>query len=68
MEAKPNLVCPLCGEPNQCGPARNGSLDTPCWCSTATIDPAALAAIPEAQRNQACICPACARGGVKQPG
>ncbi|OYD49560.1 cysteine-rich CWC family protein [Acidovorax kalamii] len=50
--------CPLCGGPNQCAMAA-GRPPESCWCMTQPIAPAALAAVPEAQRGQACVCPAC---------
>jgi len=62
LDPKPNHTCPLCGGPNGCAPAAAGSLDVPCWCTTAVIDPSALARVPEAQRNLACICRRCATG------
>ncbi len=61
MQAKPHLYCPLCGDANQCAPAQSGSLDSPCWCRTAQINPAALALIPSEQRGEACLCPRCAQ-------
>jgi hypothetical protein len=56
----PNSTCPLCGGPNQCAVARSGSFATPCWCAGVTIDPAALARIPDEARAQSCVCPRCA--------
>lgn len=52
-------LCPLCGKSNQCSLA-SGRNDLPCWCFEARIDPAALARLTPAQRDQACLCPACA--------
>ena len=60
MQALPNTRCSLCGAANQCTPASSGRLDLPCWCTTARIDPAALAKVPPEQLNQACLCPRCA--------
>lgn len=60
MDAKPNAICPLCGGPNACAPARSGDLATPCWCRDVTIAAAVLARVPAAQRGEACICPRCA--------
>ncbi|MGP0170579.1 cysteine-rich CWC family protein [Pseudomonas sp. NCHU5208] len=51
--------CPLCGKPNQCSTAA-GRSDEPCWCFEAKIDPAALQRLTPEQRDQACLCPACA--------
>ncbi|MDT3709136.1 MAG: cysteine-rich CWC family protein [Pseudomonadaceae bacterium] len=52
--------CPLCGQPNQCAECDPGA-QQPCWCMSATIDQDALERIPPALRNQACLCPRCAR-------
>ncbi|MBT9513928.1 MAG: cysteine-rich CWC family protein [Acidovorax sp.] len=54
----PQSCCPLCGGPNQCAMAA-GLPPESCWCMTQPIAPAALAAVPEAQRGQVCICAAC---------
>jgi GNAT superfamily N-acetyltransferase len=62
MTPKRNSSCPLCGGPNDCAPARTGSFDEPCWCMSVAFDPEALARIPEATRNQACLCRRCATG------
>ncbi|HEX5358003.1 MAG TPA: cysteine-rich CWC family protein [Aquabacterium sp.] len=62
MEALPYHLCPLCGGANQCAPARAGSLDVPCWCTTAAIHPLALMQIPADLLNKACLCPRCAAG------
>ena len=62
LAAKPNVICPLCGGPNDCAPARSGTHATPCWCTSVTIDPAILDRIPPAARNQACVCRSCAEG------
>lgn len=56
----PALRCPLCGAANECAAAQSGSFDTPCWCANLTIDPKTLAAVPEAERDKACLCPRCA--------
>ncbi|MCZ8221975.1 MAG: cysteine-rich CWC family protein [Acidovorax sp.] len=50
--------CPLCGAANQCAIAA-GRPPESCWCMVQPIAPAALAAVPTAQRGQICICPAC---------
>jgi hypothetical protein len=62
MQPLPELACPLCGEPNDCRAAMSGSFDQPCWCAEVTVDPAALARVPEAARNRACLCRRCATG------
>jgi len=35
-----------------------------CWCMTERIAPGALKALPEAERGQRCICPACGAPGA----
>jgi hypothetical protein len=62
----PNVTCPLCGGPNGCAAAATGSFDTPCWCASVTIDPDALARVPTEERNQSCLCRACATGEEKR--
>ena len=55
--------CPLCGASNQCvmaGSPGAGDPALPCWCTQVTIERTQLARIPEAARNRACLCPACA--------
>lgn len=51
--------CPLCGGDNACG-AVQGTRN--CWCFAAAIPAAALARVPEAARNAACLCARCAAG------
>jgi hypothetical protein len=55
-------VCPLCGQPNQCAmEQREGdTAPVPCWCTTAVFSAELLQRIPEAARNKACVCQACA--------
>lgn len=53
-------VCPLCGGPNGCEPARLGSQDVPCWCTTASFSPELLARVPAHLQGLACICAKCA--------
>jgi hypothetical protein len=63
-------TCPLCGGPNGCEPSRCGNLEAACWCTTATINPASLALIPEPLRNVVCLCQRCAEAppeGARQP-
>ena len=57
---KPALECPVCGAPNECAPARTGTFDTPCWCTSVTVDPGVIAALPQRLRAKACLCPRCA--------
>lgn len=58
--------CPRCGQVNACGMSEveNG---TPCWCFTTPIDRAVLDALPEEQRDQACLCSRCAQGLPVEP-
>ena len=51
--------CPLCGQPNDCAPARTGDFGTACWCADATVDPALLAALPASVRGGGCLCRRC---------
>lgn len=61
----PASECPLCGGPNGCARACNGSFDTPCWCVEARIPSELVDALPEAVRGRACICRDCiARHGA----
>jgi hypothetical protein len=54
-----NTSCPLCDAPNECAPALAGTFDTPCWCDDVTVDPVALARLPEPERNRSCLCRKC---------
>ncbi|GAB7127384.1 cysteine-rich CWC family protein [Silvimonas sp. JCM 19000] len=53
--------CPLCGALNQCAIAAQTAASD-CWCMQAEINPAALAALPQAALERACLCPRCAAG------
>ncbi|WCM93569.1 cysteine-rich CWC family protein [Acidovorax sp. NCPPB 2350] len=53
--------CPVCGRANRCAMAA-GEPARDCWCMAADVPPAALARVPEALRDLACLCPACAAG------
>jgi hypothetical protein len=56
-------VCPLCGQSNQCAnevERETGIAQGPCWCTTATFDPALLARIAPEARRLACVCARCA--------
>lgn len=53
-------ICPLCGGPNGCEPARLGRQDVPCWCTAATFSPELLASVPTESRRMRCICARCA--------
>ncbi|MBJ2177091.1 MULTISPECIES: cysteine-rich CWC family protein [Pseudomonas] len=54
-------LCPACGARNDCTLADPRTADQTCWCYSVTIDPAVLEALPDALRNQACLCPRCAQ-------
>ena len=56
----PAFDCPLCGGPNGCAPAASGSFDVGCWCKDVVFSKDALARVPEAARNKACLCRHCA--------
>lgn len=54
--------CPLCGADNRCAmelERATGQAQPPCWCTTTTFAPDLLARLPDAARDQACICAAC---------
>ena len=51
--------CPLCGQPNDCAPARAGDFATTCWCADVAVDPAGLAALPASVRGGGCLCRRC---------
>ena len=55
-----NLTCPLCGGPNECGPAKCGNFDNACWCTNVSFSRDALARVPDELRNKACLCRQCA--------
>ncbi len=59
-------VCPVCGESNACGMSQGKS---DCWCFGRVIAEAALARVPVAKQNLACICGRCAgtAAGAKTP-
>lgn len=60
MQALAAPTCPLCNGPNACAPAASGSLDSPCWCTDASISADALARVPDAMIGKACLCRSCA--------
>ncbi len=55
-------TCPLCGQPNRCGPAAAGSFEVVCWCTSVKISPEVLERVPVESRGKACLCAACAAG------
>ncbi|MGE5116963.1 MAG: cysteine-rich CWC family protein [Betaproteobacteria bacterium] len=66
VRALPNDRCPLCGGPNDCAPARCGSLEVDCWCRGARFGTALLARVPQAERRRACICPRCVAAALAE--
>ncbi|WP_263264103.1 cysteine-rich CWC family protein [Pseudomonas sp. RIT-PI-S] len=59
-------TCPACGGRNQC--ALTDGSSAPCWCFSVEVSAAALAALPEAERGRACLCPRCANLTATLPG
>ncbi|WP_092699433.1 MULTISPECIES: cysteine-rich CWC family protein [Acidovorax] len=59
-------ICPLCGQGNQCAVVAGQAAET-CWCMSAHLSAAALAAVPDALRRRACICPVCAALPLQNP-
>ncbi|MBP6221573.1 MAG: cysteine-rich CWC family protein [Limnohabitans sp.] len=60
--------CPLCGQSNACAMATpattvgvGATAPGPCWCTRVHFSADVLTQVPEAARNKACICAACAR-------
>ncbi len=64
----PHHECPACGGPNECAPARSGTFDTSCWCASVTVCASALAGLPVAQRDRACLCRKCAMAAGPRSG
>lgn len=63
-------LCPLCGQANQCAmelERSTGQPQPPCWCTTQTVAPQALAQLPPEAVNRACLCPRCAAGFFPLP-
>ena len=54
--------CPLCGKPNQCGIAAGKGT---CWCFSEKVPETVLDQVPEAVRDEACVCEWCAVGRAK---
>ncbi|WP_426151866.1 cysteine-rich CWC family protein [Pseudomonas sp. DC3000-4b1] len=59
-------TCPVCGSSNQCALIEGQA--NPCWCFSVTVAEEALAALPESERGQTCLCPRCAAGLPPGPG
>jgi hypothetical protein len=56
------LVCPLCGERNDCLNLGEADRAKACWCNdpTLTFPAELLAQVPQTHQRKACICRACA--------
>ena len=59
--------CPLCGEPNACALAADGSASA-CWCAAESFDAALLARLPAESAGRACICRRCQRAAAAGAG
>jgi hypothetical protein len=57
--AEKSEACPLCGGPNGCSVAA-GEDPALCWCMRVEFPAELTRRIPEAGRDQACVCAACA--------
>ena len=58
MKPKASLVCPLCGQANQCMSEAPNISD--CWCFGVTISKQILARVPAELVDKGCLCPGCA--------
>jgi hypothetical protein len=54
--------CPVCGADNDCGSVAGRA---ECWCYSLLIGADALACVPDAARNKACLCRDCATKPVQ---
>jgi len=52
----PNL-CPLCGEPNNCGVSKPED----CWCRLETFSDELIQSVPTDKVKKACICQNCVK-------
>ncbi|MFM2480363.1 cysteine-rich CWC family protein [Celerinatantimonas sp. YJH-8] len=62
MNIKPDpLICPLCGESNECINLATADVTRACWCNDPTIifSEVLLSKIPSELRGKACICKSC---------
>jgi Cysteine-rich CWC len=66
MPALPEPICPLCGGPNHCVPARSANFSERCWCERATFPPELLAGVPESKAGRACICANCVASAAQR--
>jgi hypothetical protein len=54
------IICPLCGNPNECAQAVSSGMEADCWCMHVVIPAEVLARIPEDKLGKVCICRLCA--------
>jgi hypothetical protein len=57
------VLCPICGEPNECAmeiEKATGEQQPPCWCTRVDFSADLLARVPAEMRNLSCICNRCA--------
>jgi len=59
--------CPLCGKSNACAMAAGSGSCGTCWCAKVTVCQDALARVPAAAKDRACLCADCARGATVAP-
>lgn len=52
-------LCPLCGQPNECGACQGDA--SACWCMSTPIGANVLARLPAEERGLRCICARCAQ-------
>jgi len=52
-------LCPLCGQPNECGACQGNA--AACWCMSTPISADVLARLPAEERGLRCICARCAQ-------
>ena len=51
-------VCPICNRPNNCGQAKDMSVDL-CWCAYEKFPAGIFRLVPKDKLNKACICKSC---------
>ncbi|GGD09252.1 cysteine-rich CWC family protein [Halopseudomonas salina] len=63
MKTTSRLVCPLCGQANQCAYVAS-DVTVKCWCFAVPVSKQNLARVPADQIDKACLCPRCATAGA----
>lgn len=63
METASRLVCPLCGQANQCAYGAS-DVAAKCWCFAVSVSKQSLARVPADQIDKVCLCPNCAVSGA----